>query len=501
MHIERGRSRLVVVTGALLALSAAACASSSTTQDIKSVRDLAGDLAGDRAGERTGAPQTQTQTLPDVHEREVDPASDRDVHKMLEAPLDADAAVRVALLNNRELRATLRELGVARGALVQAGTLPNPVFEAELLPERNSHLELRVEYEISALVLAPLRARAAEPQLEAARFAAAGATVALAYRARAAFYATQAAAQRLRYVHITLDASAAARDAARALRGAGNETALALALREAQYEKARVAAARFELDVVRTREALSRVMGVHGDMTNWQIRTDLPPPPDTAPAHADVETRALRASLELRAAQARTTALGRRAGLVRAEGHVPDVAVDLHALAGDPTSTAGAGALSSWRLGGGVSVGLPSFNRRQGQRIAADAAFDAELERYYGLAVDVRSDARLYHAELTSAHGRAHHLRTVVLPLQRRVSEETLLQYNAMQASVFHLLTAKRDELDVELAYVEALAEYWTAQAAWDALLKGYRVRAPQRSGTPSGSDGSNLGSNVDGGH
>ena len=47
---------------------------------------------------------------------------------MLKQPLSADAAVRIALLNNRGLRAALGQLGVAEADLVQAGRMANPSF-------------------------------------------------------------------------------------------------------------------------------------------------------------------------------------------------------------------------------------------------------------------------------------------------------------------------------------------------------------------------------------
>jgi outer membrane protein, heavy metal efflux system len=62
-----------------------------------------------------------------------------------------------------------------------------------------------------------------------------------------------------------------------------------------------------------------------------------------------------------------------------------------------------------------------------------------------------------------------------VIPAQRRVLDETLLQYNAMQVGVFELLVAEQALLDVQLAELEARAEYWIAEAALEALLAGVR--------------------------
>ena len=58
-------------------------------------------------------------------DEDVSHAVPRDVRDLLAQPLDADAAARVAVLNNAELAAAFEELGVARASLVGASRLPN----------------------------------------------------------------------------------------------------------------------------------------------------------------------------------------------------------------------------------------------------------------------------------------------------------------------------------------------------------------------------------------
>jgi outer membrane protein TolC len=263
-----------------------ACVSSSIADDVRYVRAAA-------AVER----------LPAVADREVDPVAAREAERLLAAPLDVETAVRVALLDNRELRARLREIGVARGQLIQAGLLPNPRAEAELLPERNSSVELRVEYDLTRAVLAPLAARAAAPGLDAARTRAAAAVVGLAYRVREGFYRLQAAEQSLAIQQRELDALAARHEAARALVQAGNVAELEVATEEAGYERARVAVARRELGVAAGRERMQRVRGQHGAATAWRVRGGLASVSVAPDIPADLERAALTASLALREAR------------------------------------------------------------------------------------------------------------------------------------------------------------------------------------------------------
>jgi len=150
-----------------------------------------------------------------------------------------------------------------------------------------------------------------------------------------------------------------------------------------------------------------------------------------------------------------------------------------------------------WRFGGGVNVTLPVFDRNQGSTAALEAAFDAALERHLGLATDLRSAARQARARVVSTHARARKYQDVIVPAQRRVSEQTLLQYNAMQLGIFQVLAARRDALQVELAELETLRSYWTAVAALDALLAGVHVDGA----TSEGARSTVAASSDEGGH
>jgi len=419
---------------------------------------------------------SRTESLPHVERDEVEATSDKDVPSLLAQPLTEATAVRIALLNNRDLRAELRELGISRGRLMQAGLVANPTFEVELLPERESDLELRVEYDVTSLVLAPLAARAAGAELEAHRYVVAGRVVELGYEVRTAYYALAAAVQRLVYAQRTLDALTAGRDAAQALLTAGNIPQLEASRQIVAYETARIEVAKIELAVADRREHVQRLLGLYGGDTEWRIAEGFADIPAELRVPEQLETKALQASLDLKAIEQRLTAAGRRTGVARAIALVPDVAVDFHALHADEDDSDNVGE-EKWRYGGGVSVGVPLFDRRQGGRRVAEAEFDVLLERQQGLAIELRSRAREARNLLVSTHARVRAYETTLVPAQRTVMEQTQLMYNAMQLGVFELLAARRAQLETELAYVDAKAEFWSAMAQLDALLAGKVVR------------------------
>jgi outer membrane protein TolC len=398
-----------------------------------------------------------------------------DTRELLQRPLDANAAVRIALLHNRELRARLRELGVDRGRLLQAGLLQNPLLEVEVAPERQTRVEVRAEYDVMSFVLTPLHKKAAQNELEAARLDAAGDVVALGYEVRRAVYALQGAEQALGFAQRLLDALAAGRDAAEALLAAGNVAPLEASQQIAAFERARITVAKLELEVVERREELQRLLGLHGTATEWSVMPELQAVPEQLVLIAELEKHAIEANLDLAAAKKSLEAIARRTGIARTEGWLPHLDLDVHALVGNTDSV---GSPYRVRWGGGGQVAIPVFDRQQGVLRQREAEFDSWLERYQGIAIDVRSAAREMRARVTSAHRRARQYLTIILPAQNTVVEQTQLQYNAMQIGVFQLLEARRMQLDVALEYAETLRDYWSAAAELDALVAGKLVGA-----------------------
>ncbi len=448
---------------AMLAMLASGC-STGIRGDLEEIRQLADAVA-----------------IADVA-REVETETPEDARELLSAPLDADTAVRIALLNNRELRATLREVGIARGELLQAGLPPNPLVEATFLPERDTTFELRVEYDLLAgIVLTPLRAGVASAALDAARFRAASATIEAGYVTRAAFHAVQAAEERLAITQRTLDAMTAARDAARLIAEAGGFRALDVAVREAELEEERVRVSELELDVVVAREELQRLLGLHGEETSWTIAAPLADAPAEAAETPDLERTALDASLALRELRSEMERIGRRVGLARVEGVLPQLLLDLHVLLGNPNSP------DRNAIGYGASVGLrlPLFDQGAGTVAAYEHELDATLERYIGMAIEVRSAAREARARALSARARARHYQDVVLVARQHVVDETMLQYSGMQVSVFQLIDAILSLQESQLAAVETRREYWTAAAALGAGLAGQAVDPSGRATEP----------------
>ncbi len=413
---------------------------------------------------------------------DVDPAPADGARALGQAPrqpLTADAAVRIALLNNRELCAVLKEVGVARGNLEQAGKLPNPEIAIGVTPLQegveHAHLELEVEIDLASALPSPLHAKAARSEHEAAT----------APRARSSISATRCALRstpRRRRSSASasrtarLDAFAAARDAARALFEAGNVPELDVATQEAGYEEARVTAAQMELELLSQRERLTRLLGLSGAATSWTIAGAVPAAPEALMTPPRAESLALRASLELAELRSRPEAAAEAPGPCAPRAGCRTwrsacTASGSSARAARRTST-------SWVPGAGVhfcsrsSIGVRGLRpRRRRRSTACSSAITG--------AVDVRSAVRRgAESRLLLAHARAA-LRARHPPGAQAGAgaDAAPVQRDAGRGSSSCSRRAEKQPTP-SFAAVEALREHWTAKAAFDALLAGRRVEA-----------------------
>ena len=97
-----------------------------------------------------------------------------EVSRLLHAPLGADAAVQIALLNNAGLQAAYNRLGIAEAVAVQSSRPPLPIFSFD---DVSTSIELDIERKVVASVLSlatwPTRSKIAGVRIEQAELRAA----------------------------------------------------------------------------------------------------------------------------------------------------------------------------------------------------------------------------------------------------------------------------------------------------------------------------------------
>lgn len=423
---------------------------------------------------------------------DADKAVAAQVNAMLSKPLDADAAVQIALLNNRNLQAVYEDVGVAQAELVAAGLLKNPIFDGSvrfLEAGGSPTIDLGIAFDFLDVFFVGVRKRLAEAQLEAVKANVTAAVLGTAGDVKVAFYDVQAAEQTVELRRQVELATAASYDLAKRLREAGNNTLLDLAYERALHEEARMALAAAEADATTTRENLTRLMGLWGRQTQWTVAGRLPELPAAELQAEGLERQAIENSLALRASRAQITTAFRELGIAIPLGYLSELEVGASAERDD----------GEWELGPSVALPIPIFS--QGQ--PAVARFQAQLrqaeQRYYAAAVEIRSNVRSAFARVQSLRQRADYYRTVILPLRQSIVDQTQLQYNAMQLGAFQLLQAKRDQVEAAGTYLSLLRDYWTAKTELELGLRGRSLQSSSVSGT--GGEPAPMNTGNSGGH
>jgi hypothetical protein len=142
-----------------------------------------------------------------------------------------------------------------------------------------------------------------------------------------------------------------------------------------------------------------------------------------------------------------------------------------------------------------IKLGIPLFDWRGGDRMRANASVTRAEHELSATAVELRAAARSARVTALAAYQETRHLFTVILPLRQQILDETLKQYNAMNADPFALLMARRGLVDGGDQYLDALRRYWNAMSAVSALQRGVAIDLPEmgsaaRSRDPATIDG-----------
>src|SRR5205807_9570446 len=115
----------------------------------------------------------------------------------------------------------------------------------------------------------------------------------------------------------------------------------------------------------------------------------------------------------------------------------------------------------------------PIFNQGQTAVARGGAKLRQSQQRYLALATDIRSDVRSARDRMLLARQQVEYFKSTALPARTRVTEESQLEYNAMQLGPCQLLQAKQEEVKTGAESVEALRDYWVARANLEKAVGG----------------------------
>jgi len=385
--------------------------------------------------------------------------------ELLAQPLTMDSAVQLALLNNRGLQATYAELGISEADYVQASRLPNPGFT---FSHKQSGNDLTIERTFTLaffnVLTLPFVSQIENKRYEQTKLLVADETVRVAAEARKAYINAVAAHQFALYAEQVKESAEAGATFAQRLAAAGNFSKLDLAREQAFYAETAGALARARREAMSEREKLIRAMGLWGTGANFALPDRLPDLPKERPELGELEAYAMQNRLDIQAGKLQTQSLASSLGLTKATRfiNVLDVGYLHNSLTDAPRET-----------GYEISVQIPLFDWGSARVARAEAVYMLAVNQLAQTAINARSEVRESYASYQTNYDIAKHYRDEVVPLRKTITDEMMLRYNGMLASVFELLVETRAQVDGVNTYIASLRDYWLAETDLQSALGG----------------------------
>ena len=392
------------------------------------------------------------------------------IQQILQAELTVDTAVQVALLNNKNLQATLFEVGISEADLAQASSLPNPRFSMLYAKNGDQYkIEQSITFNILSLFTRSLARQVGEQQLAQTQQMVTIEVLRLAADTRKAYFNAIAAEQAGVYMEQVKSAAEASAALAKDMAKAGNFSQRDQMREQLFYTNAMAEYQRAEQSSVEAREQLARLLGL-ADEAQIKLPDRLPDLPAEVPSQfveqSAVEATAMKQRLDIQAMQLEAQGLAKRLGLTKATRFI-------NVLEVGPARVLEGGRNDSYKNGVDISVELPLFDFGEAKVARAEAIYMQAVNRLAAQAINARSQVRQAYRNYYHQYALARQYHDEIIPLEKRMADENMLRYNGMLMSVFELLADAQLQIRTTNQSIQSLRDFWVAASDLEMVMMG----------------------------
>lgn len=387
------------------------------------------------------------------------------VQSLLKSPLTIDGAIQIAVLNNRRFQATLQELGIAKGDLIQLALPRNPEISGSIgFPvsgNAQSHITADLTQDVTSLLLRSKRKKIGNFQYQGAAARVSSNLLSLAMEVKSSYYELQSLMQTQAMLQGVVEASEASLELSERQRKAGTIGDLEYANQHALFDQAKLDLLQTESSIQNERERLNRLLGVNGN--TWTLEPELPEPPMDDLFYEETEKLALSQRMDLSAARSSVQAL--------------EESLTLSKLAALPSLEVGAeverNEEGAKEVGPVVKMGIPIFNRNQGAIVRAKSELAQSQHLTAALESEIRSEVRSTLNRMISARKTASYYHDTIIPVRTQIVDESQKHYNFMLVGVYQLVQARQNEIAARRAYIDSVKNYWVARSELERAVGG----------------------------
>ena len=400
------------------------------------------------------------------------------IRDLLAKPLNVSAAVQIALINNRGLQAAFNELGISEAEMVEASLPPPPTLSfLRIVGSGGFEIERQIVQNVLALLTLPRRREIAEARFQQAQARAVDTTLRVAMEAARAYYRAVAANEALRFLEQSRLSAEAISDVAKQLGETGAMSRLDQAREHVFYAEVSGQVATARLRQHSERERLIRALGLWGNDTKFALPnrlTALPAKPRSLPS---VEQEAVLRRTDLVIARMEIDILALQLGLTRKTRFINALeAAGVSKTEKDVITSGGQTEVDKIkRRGFELDIQIPIYDFGEARVRLAEEIYMQAVNRLLESAVNARSEAREAYQTYRGAYDIARHYEREVLPLRQIISDETMLNYNAMIRDLFTLLGEARARITANIQAIEARRDFWLATVDLHAAIVGGR--------------------------
>ena len=441
-----------------ISLLATGCASLATSPSETSLNGILQTRGGPTLSEKAGSEEAEM----------------RVVETILSNPLNADNAVRIAMLRSPQLKQHYASLGLARADVLEAVEIGNPGISFSKLkhsPGDGVQRTLGFALPLADLMLVPSRARLAKADFERARLDTAKAVFDLALDVESAWYGYISAQQVSEMRAAVANAAQISADLAERFYAAGNISELQLNQERASASEARIQAGQAKIEAAYRRLLLNNLMGLDSRKSPWTAQEMLPLPPASDDEATLLIGIARERNFELLAARQQLLvmdAIDKSNTRWRWFGG-PELGYERERDA------------NGERLKGpSLSLELPIFNQGQAKQAQTKSMKDLSQARLQEAELAVENSIQTHVNVLQMQREAVSTFREALIPQREKILQRSQQAQNFMLIGVFELIQAKTKEYDAYQGYLEAIRDYWQARIS---LIRLVGERLPSDAG------------------
>ena len=214
----------------------------------------------------------------EVYDPLVDPLIAKKVEDLLQDGLHLDAAIQVALLNNRTFQSLFLDIGVSRAEVVQSGMLTNPSFSLlPRIPDIGGRINLTVGFaqELADLWQMPVRKKTALDQLEKTVLKVADAAITLAAQVKTQYFQLVALRESERIGRENVELVGKSLMLAQHRFDAGETTLLDVNLVRSDTVASRMRLSKVQGDIEEAHASFAKLLGIDTAKTAWELADPL----------------------------------------------------------------------------------------------------------------------------------------------------------------------------------------------------------------------------------